>query len=161
MQSVYFLDQYHQNKYGQVSLDKKGYQDSIFVSFTPILPVITTDTTIESFQLQMGFSFPFLRANDLRTSFLIMRTGSLSYVGLFLNLIANAVNNNNQHVRSGTNVRMSQNPHQRQKRMGVGIIIARRTTITICTGQGRAARQLHRGYIRIGRTPTQTFHIGF
>ena len=49
---------------------------------------------VESFQLQMGFSFPFLRANDLRTSLLIMRTRSLSYVGLFLNLIANVVNNN-------------------------------------------------------------------
>ena len=28
----------------------------------------------ESFQLHMGFSFPFLRANDLRSSSLIMRT---------------------------------------------------------------------------------------
>ena len=55
----------------------------------------------ESFQIQMGFSFPFLRANDLRTSLLIMRTRSLSYVGLFLNLISNALNNNDQHVRSG------------------------------------------------------------
>ena len=54
----------------------------------------------------MGLSFPFLRDNDLRTSLLIMRTRSLSYVGLFLNLIANDVNNNYQHVRSGTNVRM-------------------------------------------------------
>ena len=61
----------------------------------------------------MGFIFPFLRANDLRTSLLIMRTRSLSYVGLFLNLIANVVNNNDQHVQSGTNVRMSQNPHLR------------------------------------------------
>ena len=52
----------------------------------------------ESFQLQMGFSFPFLRANDLRTSLLIMRTRSLSYVGLYLNIITNAVNNNDQHV---------------------------------------------------------------
>ena len=68
----------------------------------------------------MGFSFPFLRANNLRTSLLIMRTLSLSYVGLFINLIANAVNNNDQHVQSGTNVRMSQNPHLRQKRMGTG-----------------------------------------
>ena len=82
---------------------------------------------MESFQLHMGLSFPFLRANDLRTSLLIMRTRSLSYVGLFLNLIANAVNSNDQHVRSGTNVRMSQNPHQRRKMMGAGIIIARRT----------------------------------
>ena len=87
----------------------------------------------------MGFSFPFLGANDLRTSLLIMRTRSLSYVGLYLNLIANAVNNNDQHVRSGTNVRMSQNPHQRRKRMGTGIIIARRTTITLRPGQGQAA----------------------
>ena len=39
----------------------------------------------------MGFSFPFLSANDLRTSLLIMRPRSLSYVGLFLNLIANVV----------------------------------------------------------------------
>ena len=70
---------------------------------------------MESFQLQMGFSFPFLRANDLRTSLLIMITHSLLYVGLFLNLIANAVNNNYQHVRSGTNVRMSHNPHLRRK----------------------------------------------
>ena len=93
----------------------------------------------------MGFSFPFLRANNLRTSLLIMRTRSLSYVGLFLNLIANVVNNNDQHVRSGTNVRMSQNPHLRQKRMGTGIIIARRKTITLRPGQGRAARQIHRG----------------
>ena len=36
----------------------------------------------ESFQLQMGLSFPFLRAKDLRTSLLIMRTRSflLSYM---------------------------------------------------------------------------------
>ena len=90
----------------------------------------------ESFQLQMGFSFPFLRVNDLRTSLLIMRTRSLSYVGLFLNLIANAVYNNDQHVRSGTNVRISQNPHLRQKSMGTWIIIARRMTITLRPGQG-------------------------
>ena len=93
----------------------------------------------------MGFSFPLLRANDLCTSLLIMRTRILLYVGLFLNLIANAFNNNDQHVRSGTNVRMSQNPHLRRKRMGTGIIIARRMTITLRPGQGRAARQLHRG----------------
>ena len=83
----------------------------------------------ESFQLQMRLSFPFLRANDLRSSLLNMRTHSLLYIGLFLNLIANVVNNNDQHVRSGINVRMSQNPHRRRKRMGSGIIIARRTTI--------------------------------
>ena len=65
----------------------------------------------ESFQLQMGLSFPFLCANDLRTSLLIMRICSLSYLGLYLNLITNAVNNKDQHVQSGTNVRMSQNPH--------------------------------------------------
>ena len=100
---------------------------------------------MESFQLQMGFSFPFLRANDLRTSLLIIRTHSLSYVGLFLNLIANAVNNNDQHVRSGTNVRMSQNPHLRRKRMGTRIIIASRTTITLRPGQGRAAQHIYRG----------------
>ena len=93
----------------------------------------------------MGFSFPFLRANDLRTSLLIMRTCSLSYVGVFINLIINAVNNNDQHVRSGSNVSMSHNPHLRRKRMGTGIIIARRTTITLRPGQGRAKRQLHRG----------------
>ena len=93
----------------------------------------------------MGFSFSFLRANDLRTSLLIMRTRILLYVGLFLNLIANAVNNNDQHVRSGTNVRMSQKPRLRRKSMGTGIIIARRTTITLRSGQGRAARKLHRG----------------
>ena len=93
----------------------------------------------------MGFSFPFLRANDLRTYLLIMRTRSLSYIGLFLNLISNSINNNDQHVQSGTNVRMSQNSHLRRKRMGTGIIIARRTTITLRPGQGRAARQLHRG----------------
>ena len=63
--------------------------------------------TVELFQLQMGFSFPFLRVNNLCTSLLIMRTRSLSYLGLCLNLIANAVNNNDQHVRYGTNVRMS------------------------------------------------------
>ena len=74
-----------------------------------------------------------------------MITHSLSYVGLFLNLIANAVNNNDQHVQSGTNVRMSQNPHLRRKNVGTGIIIARRTTIKLRPGQGRAARQLHRG----------------
>ena len=101
--------------------------------------------TPESFQLQMGFSFPFLRANDLRTSLLIMRTRSLLYVGLYLNIIANVVNNNDQHVRSVTNVRMSQNPHRRRKRMGTGKIIARRTTITLRPEQRRAARQLHRG----------------
>ena len=102
-------------------------------------------SVIESFQLQMGFSFTFLRANNLRTYLLIIRTRSLLYVGLFLNLIANAVNNNDQHVRSGTNVRMSQNPRLRQKRMGTGIIIARRTKITLRPGQGRVAQQLHRG----------------
>ena len=100
---------------------------------------------VESFQLQMGFSFPFLRANSLRTSLLVMRTCSLSFVGLFLNIIANAVKNNDQHVRSGKNVRMSQNPNLRRKRMGTGIIIARRTTITLRPGQRRAARQLHGG----------------
>ena len=100
---------------------------------------------VESFQLQMGHSFPFLRANDLRTSLLIMRTRSLSYVGLYLNIIANAVNNNDQHVRSGTNVRMSQNPRRRRKRIGTGEIIARRKTIILRPGQIRAARQLHRG----------------
>ena len=31
---------------------------------------------LESFQLQMGFSFPFLRANDLRSSLLIIRARS-------------------------------------------------------------------------------------
>ena len=38
----------------------------------------------ESFQIQMGFSFPFLRAKGLRTSLLIMRTCiffTLLYVG--------------------------------------------------------------------------------
>ena len=99
----------------------------------------------ELFQLQMGFSFPFLRANDLSTSLLIMRTRSLLYVGIFLNLLANIVNNNDQHVRYGTNVRMSQNPHLRRKRMVTGIIIARRATIALRRGQGQAARQLHRG----------------
>ena len=74
-----------------------------------------------------------------------MRTRSLSYVGLFLNLIANAVNNNDQHVRSGTNVRMSQNPHLRRKRMGTGIIIARRKTIKLLPGHGQSSQQLHRG----------------
>ena len=93
----------------------------------------------------MGFSFPFLRANDLRTSLLIMRTRSLLCVGLFFNLISNVVYNNDQHIRSGTNVRMSQNPHRIRKRMGTGIIITRRTTITLRPGQGQAARQLHRG----------------
>ena len=93
----------------------------------------------------MGLSFPFLCGNDLRTSLLIMRTRSLSYVGLYLNLIANAVNNKDQHVLFGTNVRMSQNPHRRRKRMGTGKIIARRTTIILRPGQRRAARQLHRG----------------
>ena len=74
-----------------------------------------------------------------------MRTRSLSYVGLFLNLIANAVNNNDQHVRSGTNVHMSYNPHLRRKMMGTGIIIARSTTITLRPGQVQVAQQLHRG----------------
>ena len=36
--------------------------------------IIQLVVTIESFQLQMGFSFPFLRANDLHLSLLIMRT---------------------------------------------------------------------------------------
>ena len=93
----------------------------------------------------MGLSFPFLRANNLRTSLLIMRTRSLSYVGLYFNIIANAVNNNDQHVRSGTNVCLSQKCHQRRKSMGTGKIIARRTTITLRPGQRRAAQQLHRG----------------
>ena len=99
----------------------------------------------DSLQLQMGFSFPFLRANNLRTSLLIMRTRSLSYVGLYINLITNAINNNDQHVRSGTNVRMSQNPRRRRKRIGTGEIIARRKTIILRPGQRRAPRQLHRG----------------
>ena len=81
---------------------------------------------LELFQLQMGFLFPFLRANDLRTSLLIMRTRSLSYVGLFLNIIANGVNNNDQHVRSGTNVRMSQNPMWNVR---VGVRVGVRTGI--------------------------------
>ena len=93
----------------------------------------------------MGFSFPFLRANDLRTYLLIMRTRSLSYVGLYPNLIDNAVNNNDQHVRSGTNVRMSQNPHPRRKRMGTGKIFSRRTTITLRPRRRQAERKLHRG----------------
>ena len=93
----------------------------------------------------MGLSFPFLHSNDLRASLLVMRTRSLSYIGLYLNLIANAIITNDQHVRSGTNVRMSQNPHQRRKRMGTGEIITRRTAITARPGQRRAARQLHRG----------------
>ena len=92
----------------------------------------------------MGLSFPFLRANDLRTSLLIMRTHSLSYIGLYLNLISIAVNNNDQHIQSGTNVRMSQKCHRRRKRMGTGKIFARRTTITLRPGQRWAARQLHR-----------------
>ena len=66
----------------------------------------------------MGFSFPFLRANDLRTSLLITRTRILSYVGLFLNIITNAVNNNDQHVRSGTIVRMSTEPSPKTKKDG-------------------------------------------
>ena len=40
--------------------------------------------TVESLQIQMGLSFPFLRAKDLRTSSLIMRTRSfftLLFVG--------------------------------------------------------------------------------
>ena len=34
------------------------------------------DPTIESFQVQIGFSFPFLLANNLCSSLLIMRTRS-------------------------------------------------------------------------------------
>ena len=109
----------------------------------------------KSFQLQMGFSFPFLRVNNLRTPILIMRTRSLSYVGLFLNLIVNSVNNDYQHVKFGKNVSMSQNPHLRQKRMGTGIIIVRRTTITSRPRQGRAARKLHSGWMPT-RTRTRT-----
>ena len=74
-----------------------------------------------------------------------MRTLSLSYVDLYINIIASAVNNNDQHVRSGTNVRMSQNPRRRQKRMGMGKIITRSTTITLRPGQRPVAGQLHRG----------------
>ena len=130
--------------------DEPSLREAIYASpnFNVDITVLSDfvgEFVMESLQLQMGFSFPFLRANNLRTSLLIMRTRSLSYVGLFLNLIANAVNNNDQHVRSGRNLRMSQNPYLRQKSMGTGIIIARRTTITLRTGQGRAARQLHRG----------------
>ena len=93
----------------------------------------------------MGLSFPLLRAKNLRTPLLITRTRSLLYVGLFLNLIANSVNNNDQHVRSGSNLGMSQNPHRRRKRMGTRKIIATRTTITLRPGHTRAARQLHKG----------------
>ena len=35
---------------------------------------------VESFQIQMGFSFPFLLANNLRSSLMIMRT--LSFYSL-------------------------------------------------------------------------------
>ena len=35
--------------------------------------IFTPRLTLESFQLQMGFSFPFIRANDLRSSLLIIR----------------------------------------------------------------------------------------
>ena len=34
------------------------------------------EATVESLQLHMGFSFPFLRANDLRSSLLIIRARS-------------------------------------------------------------------------------------
>ena len=110
-----------------------------FVGVFHVIRAVPTEVVQDSFLLQMGFVFPFLRANDLRTSLLITRTRSLSYIGLFLNLIANVVNNNDQHVQSGTNVRISQNPRLRRKRMSTGIIIARRVTITLRPGQGRAA----------------------
>ena len=38
--------------------------------------VIKLNVRSESFQLQMGFSFPFLRANDLRSSLLNIRARS-------------------------------------------------------------------------------------
>ena len=41
-----------------------------------MLMVRSLDLVWESFQLQMGFSFPFLRANDLRLSLLNIRARS-------------------------------------------------------------------------------------
>ena len=38
--------------------------------------VISSYLDVESFQLQMGFSFPLLRDNDLRSSLLIIRARS-------------------------------------------------------------------------------------
>ena len=39
-------------------------------------PLSSRDLTQESFQLQMGFPFPLLRANDLRLSLFIIRARS-------------------------------------------------------------------------------------
>ena len=49
----------------------------------PLKEYVRIYLPVESFQLKMGLSFPFLSANDLRLSLLIMRTRSflLSFVG--------------------------------------------------------------------------------
>ena len=44
MWNVYFLKRYHQNNHGQVSSDKKNYQDTFLLSFTETPPAITTAT---------------------------------------------------------------------------------------------------------------------
>ena len=46
------------------------------LGYTVDQPKTVRVRVMESFQLQMGFSFPFLRANDLRSSLLIMITRS-------------------------------------------------------------------------------------
>ena len=43
----------------------------------------TASANKELFQIQMRFSFPFVRVNNLHTSLLIMRTRSLSYIVFF------------------------------------------------------------------------------
>ena len=48
-------------------------------SITSIILIHNNRCASESFQLEMGFSFPFLRANDLRLSLLIMRTRSFLF----------------------------------------------------------------------------------
>ena len=54
------------------------------MKITAVVLNVVSSLSLESFQIQMGFSFPLLRANDLRLSLLIMRTRSfltLLYVG--------------------------------------------------------------------------------
>ena len=61
-----------------------GYFTKFIVSNRFAFDRVYTWCAEESFQLQMGFSFPFLCAKDLRTSLLIMRSHSfftLLYVG--------------------------------------------------------------------------------
>ena len=56
--------------------ENEGYDIWIEISLFPTIIQLTGFIGGESFQLKMGFSFPFLRANDLRLSLLNIRARS-------------------------------------------------------------------------------------